>query len=76
MHYELEQEGKNLDYFANKTKVELSGPLLATVVLYLSNASQGGQILFPESVVKPFSFFFLVLFIIYPVLDLFLLFNH
>lgn len=56
MHYEPEQEGNNLDYFANKTKVELSGPLLATVVLYLSNASQGGQILFPESVVKPFSF--------------------
>ncbi|XP_057446164.1 probable prolyl 4-hydroxylase 12 isoform X2 [Lotus japonicus] len=50
MHYEPEQEGNNLDYFANKTKVELSGPLLATVVLYLSNASQGGQILFPESV--------------------------
>ncbi|XP_061352849.1 probable prolyl 4-hydroxylase 12 [Gastrolobium bilobum] len=49
MHYGLEQDGQNLDYFRNKTKLELSGPLMATVVLYLSNATQGGQILFPES---------------------------
>ena len=29
--------------------LELNEPLAATVVLYLSNVSQGGQILFPES---------------------------
>lgn len=50
VHYGPEQNGRNLDYFTNKTKLELSGPLMATVVLYLSNATQGGQILFPESV--------------------------
>ncbi|XP_019449667.1 PREDICTED: probable prolyl 4-hydroxylase 12 isoform X1 [Lupinus angustifolius] len=49
MHYGVEQNGQNLDYFSNKTKLELSEPLMATVVLYLSNATQGGQILFPES---------------------------
>lgn len=50
MRYGPEQNGQNLDYFANKTNLELSGPLMATVVLYLSDATQGGQILFPESV--------------------------
>ncbi|TKY45207.1 prolyl 4-hydroxylase 12 [Spatholobus suberectus] len=50
MHYGPEQNGRNLDYFTNKTKLELSGPLMATIILYLSNATQGGQILFPESV--------------------------
>ncbi|KAE9617376.1 putative procollagen-proline 4-dioxygenase [Lupinus albus] len=52
MHYGVEQDGQNLDYFSNKTKLELSEPLMATVVLYLSNATQGGQILFPESQVS------------------------
>ncbi|KAK7315064.1 hypothetical protein VNO77_33596 [Canavalia gladiata] len=52
MQYGLEQDGQNLDYFTNKTELESSGPLMATVVLYLSNATQGGQILFPESVPK------------------------
>ncbi|KAL2605134.1 hypothetical protein AAZX31_09G124700 [Glycine max] len=51
MHYGPEPNGRNLDYFTNKTQLELSGPLMATIVLYLSNAAtQGGQILFPESV--------------------------
>ncbi|KAL2334724.1 hypothetical protein Fmac_015937 [Flemingia macrophylla] len=52
IHYEPEQNGQNLDYFTNKTNLELSGTLMATVVLYLSTATQGGQILFPESVPK------------------------
>lgn len=52
MHYGIEQDRQNLDYFTNKTKLESSGTLMATVVLYLSNATQGGQILFPESVVS------------------------
>ncbi|CAJ1952798.1 unnamed protein product [Sphenostylis stenocarpa] len=50
MQYGPEQDGQTLDYFTNKTYLELSGPLMATVVLYLSDSSQGGQILFPESV--------------------------
>ncbi|KAG4939659.1 hypothetical protein AAZX31_16G165800 [Glycine max] len=51
MHYGPEQNGRNLDYFTNKTQLELSGPLMATIILYLSNdVTQGGQILFPESV--------------------------
>lgn len=49
MNYGPEKNSQNLGYFTNKTKLELSGPLMATVVLYLSNATQGGQILFPES---------------------------
>ncbi|KAK7283636.1 hypothetical protein RIF29_13284 [Crotalaria pallida] len=49
MHYGVEHNGHNLGYFSNKTILESTEPLLATVVLYLSNATQGGQILFPES---------------------------
>lgn len=66
MHYGVEHDGQNLDYFSNKTKLELNGPLMATVVLYLSNATQGGQILFPESKVsEAIPVFFYVLFIFY-----------
>lgn len=52
MHYGLEKDRRNLDYFTNKTKLGSTGPLMATVILHLSNATQGGQILFPESVTK------------------------
>ncbi|KAJ7969934.1 putative Prolyl 4-hydroxylase alpha subunit [Quillaja saponaria] len=47
MHYGLEEAEQNLNYFGNKSKLELSEPLMATVVLYLSNVSRGGEILFP-----------------------------
>jgi len=57
MQYESEQNDQTLDYFTNKTNLELSGPLMATVILYLSDSTKGGQILFPESVVRPFEFF-------------------
>ncbi|XP_014507047.1 probable prolyl 4-hydroxylase 12 [Vigna radiata var. radiata] len=50
MQYGSEQNDRTLDYFTNKTNLELSGPLMATVVLYLSDSTKGGQILFPESV--------------------------
>ncbi|XP_027923375.1 probable prolyl 4-hydroxylase 12 isoform X2 [Vigna unguiculata] len=50
MQYESEQNDQTLDYFTNKTNLELSGPLMATVILYLSDSTKGGQILFPESV--------------------------
>lgn len=76
MHYGPEQNGRNLDYFTNKTQLELSGPLMATIILYLSNdVTQGGQILFPESVVRPFKFFFCLLFTFHLILDVSTLFN-
>lgn len=62
MHYEHEQEGQNLDYFTNKTKLESTGPLMATVILFLSNSTQGGQILFPESEVSEATAHFRVFF--------------
>ncbi|XP_004515255.1 probable prolyl 4-hydroxylase 12 isoform X2 [Cicer arietinum] len=52
MHYGLEKDRQNIDYFTNKTKLDSNGPLMATIVLYLSNSTQGGQVLFPESVPK------------------------
>ncbi|PSR93456.1 Prolyl 4-hydroxylase 12 [Actinidia chinensis var. chinensis] len=49
LHSGLEDAKEKFDYFGNKSMLELNEPLMATVVLYLSNVSQGGQILFPES---------------------------
>ncbi|GFY84188.1 oxoglutarate/iron-dependent oxygenase [Actinidia rufa] len=49
LHIGLEDAKEKYDYFGNKLMLELNEPLVATVVLYLSNVSQGGQILFPES---------------------------
>lgn len=51
-HHGLEDNGKSFDYFDNKTTFEPSKPLLATVIMYLSNVNRGGQILFPESEVR------------------------
>ncbi|XP_015878115.1 probable prolyl 4-hydroxylase 12 isoform X2 [Ziziphus jujuba] len=45
----LQGDGKNFDYFGNKSTLEASEPLVATVILYLSNVNRGGQILFPKS---------------------------
>ncbi|KAK0595983.1 hypothetical protein LWI29_011696 [Acer saccharum] len=52
MHYGFEETNRNLDYFGNKSTLSLSEPLIATVILYLSNVTRGGQILFPNSEVK------------------------
>ncbi|XP_038709081.1 probable prolyl 4-hydroxylase 12 isoform X2 [Tripterygium wilfordii] len=49
MHYGLEKAEQNFDYYGNKSMLKLSEPLLATVVLYLSNVSRGGEILFRYS---------------------------
>ncbi|KAB1204844.1 Prolyl 4-hydroxylase subunit alpha-1 [Morella rubra] len=49
MHCGLEEVGQHYEYFVNRSTLELTQPLMAIVVLYLSNASQGGEILFPES---------------------------
>nr|XP_011470346.1 PREDICTED: probable prolyl 4-hydroxylase 12 isoform X1 [Fragaria vesca subsp. vesca] len=52
LHYDLEEVEKNYNYFGNGSTLEQSEPLLATVVLYLSNITRGGEILFPESEVN------------------------
>lgn len=52
MHYGLEEVEKNYDYFGNKSRLELTKPLMATVILYLSNVTRGGEIFFPESEMK------------------------
>ncbi|KAK8599921.1 hypothetical protein V6N13_060274 [Hibiscus sabdariffa] len=48
-HYELEEAGQNLTYFGNKSMLAINEPLMATVVLYLSNVTGGGEILFPHA---------------------------
>nr|KJB37308.1 hypothetical protein B456_006G199000 [Gossypium raimondii] len=40
-HYGLEETEQNLDYFGNKSTWALSEPLMATVILYLSNVTKG-----------------------------------
>ncbi|KAL5080938.1 hypothetical protein RYX36_009359 [Vicia faba] len=52
MQYGIGKDTQNMDYFTNKTDLVLTGPLMATIVLYLSDSTQGGQIIFPESVTK------------------------
>ncbi|XWS50494.1 hypothetical protein CRYUN_Cryun12cG0092000 [Craigia yunnanensis] len=47
--YGLEETEQNLDYFGNKSTLALSEPLMATLVLYLSNVTKGGKILFPHA---------------------------
>lgn len=51
MHYGVEETKQKLDYFGNKTLIS-NEPLMATLVLYLSNVGQGGEILFPKSEVS------------------------
>ncbi|XP_016471450.1 putative prolyl 4-hydroxylase 12 isoform X1 [Nicotiana tabacum] len=45
----------NYGYFDGNSALKSKEPLMATVILYLSNVTQGGQILFPESKNKIFS---------------------
>ncbi|KAJ4838424.1 hypothetical protein Tsubulata_020694 [Turnera subulata] len=49
MHYGAEEAKHNFDYFGNKSTAVLSGHLMATLVIYLSDVTRGGEILFPAS---------------------------
>lgn len=52
VRYKHEEAKQHYDYFGNKSAWEVGEPLMATLVLYLSNISQGGEISFPESQLK------------------------
>ncbi|KAL2542073.1 putative prolyl 4-hydroxylase 12 [Abeliophyllum distichum] len=55
LRFGSEDSKQKYSYFDNNSTQLLGEPLLATVVLYLSHAVQGGQILFPESEKKMWS---------------------
>ncbi|KAL0738977.1 hypothetical protein Bca4012_015187 [Brassica carinata] len=50
--YSLEKSGNKLDYFGEESSSVTHESLLATVILYVSNTTQGGELLFPDSEVK------------------------
>ncbi|KAJ0251321.1 prolyl 4-hydroxylase 12 [Hirschfeldia incana] len=50
--YTPENTGKKLDYFGEDSSSLWHESLLATIILYLSNTTQGGELLFPYSEVK------------------------
>lgn len=52
MHYGLEKVDRNYNFFGNRDLLGLTEPLMAIIVLFLSNVTQGGEILFPESKVR------------------------
>ncbi|GFP84809.1 probable prolyl 4-hydroxylase 12, partial [Phtheirospermum japonicum] len=49
LHFGPEDAKQKYNYFHNESEEQVDQPLLATVILYLSNVSTGGQILFPQS---------------------------
>ncbi|RIA05669.1 hypothetical protein BRARA_K00187 [Brassica rapa] len=50
--YTMEKSDKKLDYFGDESSSVTHESLLATVILYVSNITQGGELLFPNSEVK------------------------
>lgn len=46
------EETKHKYSFGNRSAMASSEPLMATVVLYLSDSASGGEMLFPESKVR------------------------
>lgn len=53
LHFRDEESQQTYNYLGNNSVT--AEPLMATVVLYLSNVTQGGEILFPESENKVWS---------------------
>ncbi|XP_059667098.1 probable prolyl 4-hydroxylase 12 isoform X2 [Cornus florida] len=49
LHFGAEVGKQKYDYFGDSSTLVRGEPLMATVILYLSNVSQGGRILFPKS---------------------------
>ncbi|CAN8273911.1 unnamed protein product [Cochlearia groenlandica] len=47
--YASEKSGEKLDYFGEESTSVSHEPLLATIILYISNTTQGGELLFPNS---------------------------
>uniref|UniRef100_A0A2P2L8H4 ShTK domain-containing family protein n=1 Tax=Rhizophora mucronata TaxID=61149 RepID=A0A2P2L8H4_RHIMU len=43
MHYGLEDANSKFDYFGNKSSSNLREPLIATIILYLSNVTRGAK---------------------------------
>ncbi|CAN6879771.1 unnamed protein product [Brassica oleracea] len=50
--YTMEKSDKKLDYFGDESSSVSHESLLATVILYVSNTTQGGELLFPNAEVK------------------------
>ncbi|KAL0727037.1 hypothetical protein Bca4012_023130 [Brassica carinata] len=50
--YTSENSGNKLDYFGEDSSSVWDESLLATIILYVSNITQGGELLFPYSEVK------------------------
>ncbi|KAH0941889.1 hypothetical protein HID58_001526 [Brassica napus] len=50
--YTSEKTGKKLDYFGEDSSSVWHESLLATIILYVINTTQGGELLFPNSEVK------------------------
>ncbi|KAL3650501.1 hypothetical protein CASFOL_006904 [Castilleja foliolosa] len=55
LHFGPEDAKQKYNYFHNESEEQARQPLLATVILYLSNVSKGGHILFPQSENKMWS---------------------
>ncbi|KNA25360.1 hypothetical protein SOVF_007270 [Spinacia oleracea] len=52
LHYGNEESKQKYDYFGNQSAWQVTEPLMATVILFLSDVSRGGEISFPESQLK------------------------
>ncbi|KAL9250917.1 putative prolyl 4-hydroxylase 12 [Drosera capensis] len=49
LHYSHEQPEQKYEYLGNNSELGNDQPLMASVILYLSNVTQGGEIFFPIS---------------------------
>ncbi|KAF8369428.1 hypothetical protein HHK36_032563 [Tetracentron sinense] len=52
LHYGLEETKQHNNTFGDKSRVAFGELLVATIVLYLSNVTRGGEVVFPKSEFK------------------------